>query len=91
MDFFGKVGETLTSVGKEATNKAKEVAGIANLKSQIYACDEVMKKNYIEIGKLYYEKYRENPEEMFAKACREIENAAKEKSELEEKVNEIKK
>lgn len=57
MDFFEKLGETITERGKEAADKAKDLAEIARLKSQISTCEEVIRKNYMEIGRLYYEKY----------------------------------
>lgn len=89
MDFFEKVGETLSTVGREATDKAKALAELAGLKSQIHTCDEVMRKNYIEIGKIYYENFGENPEELFVKQCKAIANAQEGKRALEEKVSEI--
>ena len=50
MDFFEKIGETVMNVGKEASGKAKELVELASLKSQIHTCEEVIKKNYQEIG-----------------------------------------
>ena len=55
MDIIEKIGDTITEKGKVAADKAKELAAIANLKSQISTCEEVMKKNYLEIGKIYFE------------------------------------
>lgn len=52
MDFFEKLGDTITTKGKEVTGKAKDLAEIANLKGQIGTCEDVIKKNYIEIGRL---------------------------------------
>ena len=75
MDFFEKIGETITTFGKEATDKAKEFAEIANLKSQIHTCEEVMKNC---------------PEDIFAKQCTAIKNAQEGKTALEEKVKELK-
>lgn len=57
MDIIEKIGDTITEKGKVAADKAKELAAIANLKSQISTCEEVMKKNYLEIGKIYFEQY----------------------------------
>ena len=57
MDFFEKVGETVTEKGKEVADKARETAEIIRLKSQIATCEEVMKKNYLEIGKAYYREF----------------------------------
>lgn len=86
MDFFEKIGETITAVGREATDKAKELAEIASLKNQIHSCEDVIKKNYIEIGKIYYENFGENPEEIFVKQCKAIHNAEEGKAALEEQL-----
>jgi len=51
MDFFERVGETITAKGKDVADKAKDLAEIASLRSQISTCEEVMKKNYLEIEK----------------------------------------
>lgn len=90
MDFLEKLGETITIKGKEAADKAKDYAEIASLRSQISTCEEVMKKNYIEIGKIYYEQYGDMAEEPFAKQCRAIRNAKTGVEALEEKIREIK-
>lgn len=90
MDFIEKLGDTITSKGKEAADKAREIAEIANLKSQISTCEEVIKKNYAEIGRIYYEEYGENPEELLAKQCGAIRNAKRGAEELQEKINAIK-
>ena len=42
MDIIEKIGDTITEKGKVAADKAKELAAIANLKSQISTCEEVM-------------------------------------------------
>lgn len=90
MDFFEKLGDTITIKGKEAADKAKELAEIANLKSQISTCEEVIKKNYIEIGKKYMELYGDMPEEPFEKQCKAIRNAQNGVDALQEKIKEIK-
>lgn len=88
MDFFEKVGETITSKGKDVADKAKELAEIASLKNQINVCEDVIKKNYIEIGKRFYE---ENPgSEVYDKECSAIHNAKKGIEELEEQIRQIK-
>ena len=90
MDFFEKLGDTIQAKGKEAADKAKELADIAALKSQINTCEEVIKKNYMEIGKMYYEQYGNMPEEPFEKQCRAISNAQNGVEELQKKIREIK-
>lgn len=90
MDILEKIGDTISAKGREAADKAKELAEIANLKSQIATCEEVIRKNYLEIGKLYYELYGEMEEETFAKQCRAIRNARHGAEELQQKINDIK-
>ncbi len=75
MEFFEKVGETITAKGKDVADKAKDFAEIASLRSQISTCEEVMKKNYLEIGKLYYEQFKEAEYNDFVEQCTAITNA----------------
>lgn len=90
MDFFEKVGETITIKGKEAADKAKEMAEIVSLKNQIKVCEDVIKKNYMEIGKKYYENNAENQDSEYEQQCTAIRNAQKGIQELETKISEIK-
>lgn len=90
MDFFDKVGDAVAEAGEKIADKAKEAAEFVSLKSQITASEEVIRKNYAAIGKLYYEKYRENPEELFEKQCRAIGNAQDGIAKLRERIDEIK-
>ncbi len=90
MDFLGKMGDAISTGGKAVADKAKVLAGTAALKSQISACEEVMKKNYMEIGKLYYEKYSDAPEASFEKRCQAITNARSGIYDIQEKINALK-
>lgn len=90
MDFFEKVGETITSKGKDVADKAKDMAEIASLRNQIAACEDVIRKNYLEIGKLYYEQFKEAEYNDFAEQCTAISNAKNGVEALEEKIKNIK-
>lgn len=90
MDFFEKVGETITTKGKDVADKAKEVAEIVNLKNQIKICEDVVKKNYMEIGKKYYENNADAPDAEYDRQCTAIRNAENGIKELEEKIRQIK-
>lgn len=90
MDFLEKVGETITAKGKEVADKAKDIAEIASLKNQISVCDDVIKKNYMEIGKQYYEEHIQCSNSAYEKQCEAIRNAEKGRKELERKIREIK-
>ena len=58
MEFFEKMGDTIVSVGKDVSKKAKDASGIAKLKMDIRAKEDFIKKEYMEIGKSYYETYK---------------------------------
>lgn len=88
--FVSKIGETISTKGKEVGDKAKDLAEIASLKSQINTCEDVIKKNYMEIGRLYYELHKDAWEETYDEECRAIANAQNGIAELEAKVREIK-
>ena len=90
MDFIEKMGDAISARGREAVDKAKELAEIANLKSRISTCEEVIKKNYLEIGRLYFERYGDSPEVSFEKQCMAIDNARKGVQELQAKIDERK-
>lgn len=90
MDFFDKLGETISTKGREVTDKAKDMAEVASLKGQIHNCEEIIKKRYIELGRIYYEKHGSTPEEEYADACRDIENAQNSIVDIESRIKEIK-
>ena len=89
-NFMSKIGETISVKGKEVTDKAKDLAEIANLKSQINTCEDVVRKNYMEIGKKYFELHGAEPEEEYEEQCRAVRNAQTGIEELEEKIKKIK-
>ena len=50
----------------------------------------MIKKNYLEIGKLYYEEYRDVEDAPFEKQREAITNARKGEEELQAKIEELK-
>lgn len=91
MDVFEKISKTVKEKSKVAAVKAKEVAGVAQLKIQVSTQEELIKKNYQEIGKLYYELYSDMPEEPFRKACAGIKDAQDTIEGLQEQIELLKK
>lgn len=91
MAFFDNWGEVISGKGKEAAQTAKRMAEIANLKGQISGYESEMKKNYRNIGKAYYEAYRDKDVtcefEEYVQAIRDAEKAA---GELQRKIDELK-
>ena len=87
MDFIEKLGDTITSKGKAAAGKARNQAEILSLRSQISTCEEVIRKNYQEIGKLFYEMHGEDPDNPFEKQCTAVKNAESGIEELQKKID----
>lgn len=58
MAFFDKLGDTIVSVSKDVTQKAKEASGIAKLKMDIKSKEDFIENQYIQIGKAYYEAHK---------------------------------
>lgn len=90
MDFFEKFGETVYNTGRTISDKAKEMAAIAELKNQINTWNTLIKKNYSKIGKIYYANNALNPDPEFAEMVQSIREAQKKIDELQEKLDEIK-
>lgn len=90
MEFFEKVEAVVTSKGQEVVDKAKELAEIARLKSQIGTCEDVLKKNYMEIGRIYCENFGDCPDPLFEKQCRAVKNAKNGIEQLEKQIRDIK-
>lgn len=90
MDFFEKLGNTISDKGRKAADKAKELSEIATLKGQIFKQEEAMKKDYMEIGRIYFEQYGNMPEAPFEEACRSIRKAKDTVEQLQTKIKELK-
>lgn len=90
MEIFDKVSDKVITKGKEVTEKAKDIVDIAGLKKQIADCEAKIRKNYIELGRLYYEKHGQTPEADFDSFCWEIADAKESIEELQEEIRKVK-
>lgn len=90
MEFFEKLGDSISTKGKVVADKAKDKAEILSLKSQISTCEEVIKKNYLEIGRLFYEQYGDDKDAPFEKQRSAIKNARIGVKELQAKIDYMK-
>ncbi|MDE5746351.1 MAG: zinc-ribbon domain-containing protein [Acetatifactor sp.] len=90
MDFFNKVGNTISSKGKDVTKKAKEIAEIAKLTGQIAEKEESIKDTYIELGKYVYENQKEDAPEEVAEKFAVIDATVEEIERLKREVRKLK-
>lgn len=53
MSFFDEMKESLVSAGKDVSQKAKEVSGVAKLKLDVKSKEDYVEKQYAELGRTY--------------------------------------
>lgn len=63
MALFEKLGDTILNVGKDVSQKVKDVSGITKLKIDIRAKEDFINKQYMELGKACYERRQSETEE----------------------------
>ena len=83
-----KVADSTKEFADKAADKAKDASRIAKLTLEINSEKDVIKKAYSEIGKLYYETHKDDPEGFFIQLCDEVtlaqENIAAKEAEIAE-------
>ena len=86
MTFFDELSRALSDKGKEAAQKAKETAGVLQLKAQIASEKSKLKELYGAVGVLYYKKHRDEEDNEFQDLFREIGNVRVNVAAMEERV-----
>lgn len=61
-DFLNRLEETISTTGKAAANKAKEVADIAKRHNDVRVAKKQLNELYQEVGKMYFEASMDYPE-----------------------------
>ena len=89
-DLAGKAAGATKDFAGKAADKAKAGGRIAKLTVEIAKEKEDMKKTYLEIGKLYYDTHKDNPEGFFLQLCEEIALAEKTVAAKEAELEELK-
>lgn len=89
MEILDKISDTIVSLSKDATQKAKDLSDIARIRMDIRSKKDYMNKQYQEIGKAYYEKHRDDeaPKYEQVELIREAEDVI---VELREQLSQIK-
>lgn len=90
MAFFDKLGETISSKSKDVAKKAKDMAEIASLNGKISSQEDVIRKAYIEIGKQFYEKYKDDLTNEFGSECEKVTAANDEIDKIKSEIQKIK-
>ena len=83
MAILDDIKETLTKTTKSAVDKGKKLTDVTKLKSQKSSAKKELTQIYVELGKAYYEKYKDAPAEEDAENFEKISAAAEKIADLE--------
>jgi len=89
-DIAEKAADATKDIAEKAADKARIGSRIAKLNIEIATERDNMKKTYIEIGKLYYDTHKDDPEGFFIQLCEEIALAEKNIADKEAEIAELK-
>lgn len=90
MDFFQKIGNTLSNTGKDIAEKTKKMSDISKLNHEITKQQEAIDRTYSEIGKLYFKNYSELDYPDLKELCDSIKEANKKIEEFNAEIIQIK-
>lgn len=65
MDFFQKLGDTITVTGKQVIQKAQETADLARINSRILSEKDKIRTAHIAIGEKYYKEHQHTASEEY--------------------------
>lgn len=89
-DLAEKAADATKDLAGKAADKAKAGGRIAKLSMEIASEKENMKKTYLEIGKLYYDTHKDDPDGFFIQLCEEIAIAEKNIADKEAEIAQLK-
>ncbi|MCD8151583.1 MAG: zinc ribbon domain-containing protein [Clostridiales bacterium] len=82
MDFFNRIGNTISAAGKDGMAKAKELKDTAKISVDIKEREGAIQKMYRELGKAYYHDHRDDADGEYEDRIAAIKAAFEEIGEL---------
>lgn len=67
-----ELAQQAADLAQQGAARSRQLAGIAKLKAANLGEEDTIRKAYAELGKIYFAKYGEHPEDEFAAACETI-------------------
>ncbi len=90
MELFDKLGDTIVSVSKDATQKAKDFSDLARIRMELRAKQDYLNKLFLEIGKIYYDAHKDDEEKEFKEQMLLVKDAQEVIEELKQQLGQIK-
>lgn len=91
MGIVEKTAKQAAAVKRAASDRAGLLAELTKLEVEARICENTAKENYLALGKLYYEKSKDNPDPEFEKLCMSIRNAESGAEEIRGQIQNLKK
>ncbi len=85
-----KIAEKSLELAKTTAEKTKQLSAIARLNAEVLAEKDNIKRAQLQIGKLYYELFRERPAEELADLCIKIDAANEAIAAKQEQIKQLK-
>ncbi|MCD7922693.1 MAG: zinc ribbon domain-containing protein [Clostridiales bacterium] len=89
MDFFNKLGSSISSAGKDGLNKAKEMKDSAKISLDIKERENSIQKMYRELGKAYYQDHKDDISSEYSDRIASIKAAFEEIGELKSNLDDV--
>ena len=89
MAFFTNLGETISATGKDVSQKVRDLTGIAKLNLDVKVKEDFVEKQYMEIGKQYFDLHKDD-EEPFFEEMKLIQETLKEIEQLKAEIADLK-
>lgn len=90
MEFIDTIVKTLSEVSQTTIKKGKDVKNIAKLNLTISDEERKIERNYIEIGRLFYEMHKDDCEKEFAEFIVSIDESKEKIKQCNEEIKELK-
>ena len=90
MELFDKLGDTIASVSKDATQKAKDISELARIRMEIRSKQDYLNKLFLEIGRIYYDAHKDDEEKEFKEEMLLVKDAQEVLEELRQQLGQIK-
>ena len=90
-DFFEELGKRISDVASDLGKKTEDTLEVQRIKSQIRSLDRTNERDYIEIGKKIYEKFKagEVADLEYIALCESIEKREEEAVQCQEEIRKI--
>lgn len=90
MGFFDDIGKKISETSQGAVQKAKEIADVTKLNSQVSDEQNAIRNAYSQIGEKYYATYAESPLPEFVQLCEGIAASVEKINELNKEIARVK-